>query len=434
MSRAGASLVDAVRRSATGQGLLPAGCRVVVGVSGGADSVALLHVLWMLRTELSVDLVAAHLDHALRADSDRDAAAVDSLCRDLGVPLCRERLSGAPAGASPEAAARAARYAFLARTAAARRASRVAVAHHGDDQAETVLLRLLRGSGAEGLRGMAASRPLGPAAPGVLLVRPLLASAHADAVAHCRAAGLPFREDPTNLSPAFLRNRVRHGLLPLLEREYNPAVRRALARTAELLAADDDALHILAATQLDARVGPAGLMVGGLATQPAAVAQRVLRAWWRRASGSAAPLGFSHVAGLLSLRPGGALDLPLGLRAVRRADLLVLERGAPPLQRAYLRPLPVPGAVDVPEAGMRVSARLVPWPGPRAADPGALPPHVAVGDADVLALPLAVRSRRPGDRMRPLGGVGSREGMRLREGTRRAVLLDAVPLAGGESP
>lgn len=226
--------------------------RVVVAVSGGADSIALLDLLARHADRLS--LIVAHFNHQLRAgDSDQDAAFVEASARALGLPF---RLGGLDVAAaatharqSVEVAAREARYAFLARTAAAESASWIATAHHADDQAETVLLRLLRGTGTTGLRGVALLSPM-PGHPGLRLWRPLLRAPRAEIAAYCEERALPYREDSSNDDTRVLRNRVRHELIPYLE-TYNPGIRKVLARLADNAAADGEVIDAAARSALD---------------------------------------------------------------------------------------------------------------------------------------------------------------------------------------
>ena len=221
---------------------------VVVGVSGGADSVALLHLLALQRESWSIDVVAAHLDHGLRADSGDDAAFVAEISDRWAVPLTvstlpRDALAGC---GNLEAAARRARYRFLAGVAAAYQADgrlvEVAVAHTANDQAETVLMNLIRGSGLDGLAGMRPARPLfvdDLPVPGVRLVRPLLGASRDDIIHYLVQHGIPWREDPSNQDRSLVRNLLRHEVLPRLEK-INPRVIASLCRTASLLAAEAD--------------------------------------------------------------------------------------------------------------------------------------------------------------------------------------------------
>lgn len=227
---------------------------VVVAVSGGPDSIALLDVLSSLDPRLS--LAVAHFNHGLRgAESDGDEAAVQNAAGARGLAFYRERAeglrgAGARRGESLEMAARSARYAFLARVARDTGADWVATAHHADDQAETVLLRLLRGSGAAGLSGMRTLAPL-PGDGGLRVWRPLLRATRAEIEAYCAQRGLATRQDQSNDDQSILRNRIRHELLPILE-TYNPGVRKVLARVAENAATDADVVETAARSALEA--------------------------------------------------------------------------------------------------------------------------------------------------------------------------------------
>lgn len=240
-------------RARTSQGIFAAAAReegvgvtVVVGVSGGADSVTLLHLLARLRAGWSIDVVAAHLDHGLRAESGDDAGFVAEISERWEVPfesstLPREALARA---GNLEAAARRARYRFLAEVAARHqsdgRVVEVAVAHTANDQAETVLMNLIRGSGLDGLAGMRPARPLcvdDRPVPGVRLVRPLLGATRDEVLQYLAQHRIPWREDPSNQDRSLVRNRLRHEVLPGLE-AINPRVVASLCRTASLLAAE----------------------------------------------------------------------------------------------------------------------------------------------------------------------------------------------------
>ena len=213
--------------------------RVLVGVSGGLDSVVLLRTLAALAPELGLELAAAHFNHGLRgADSDEDQAWTRRLATSLGCVL-QEETANLNAGdtdtrESMEMKARRLRHAFLARAAAGWGADAIALAHHADDQAEGFLIRLLRGSGGTGLGGMRWQSP-SPADPLIPLVRPLLGESKQALLAEATAAGWTFREDASNQDPRILRNRIRHHLLPLLESEYQAGIRSVLVRSGELL-------------------------------------------------------------------------------------------------------------------------------------------------------------------------------------------------------
>ena len=397
-----------VRELAHAHGLLPPG-PLVVAVSGGTDSTALLLILAALRDELGLVLHVAHFDHRARPRSAvRDLAAVAALAERCGATF---RAGRADAALASEDAARRARYAFLRRAAAACGASGIATGHTRDDQAETVLLHLTRGSGLTGLAAMRPSRD------GV--VRPLLTLGRVDTAAVCGVAGVTPREDPSNRSLAFARNRIRHRVLPELGR-LNPRVAEALARVADAAAGDEDALESAARDLLlAARVGDAiDLDRLGSGT----LALRALAQAWRVATGTT--LGSRHRAALAAeaaRRTGSAaLALPGG-QVVREYARLRFVRSAGG-RRAGSGECDGSGefggsseSEEAGEAGgaRRVAPRLagvvpfvrdVPldWGGWRLILTSSGPPagFTTIGTVPgAVAAGLGVRARRPGDRI-----------------------------------
>jgi tRNA(Ile)-lysidine synthase len=324
-------LVAAVDRALRAAGLPLHGETLVVGLSGGADSVALVDALASLRRRRGFRLVAAHLDHRLRPGSAEEAAFCAVLCAQLDVPFRTDtadvRARAAHERGGLEQAARRERYAFLRRVEGEEAAAAIAVAHTRDDQAETLLLRLLRGAGATGLAGM---RPRSGD-----VVRPFLDVSRAEVLAHLRERGLAWREDPSNADLAHRRNRVRHELIPYLEERFNPGIRAALARTAALLA--DEAAHVRAeAEALVARIareenGALALRRASLAEAPAALARAAIREALVRAGGLT-QVGALHVERILQLArakapSGRRLPIPGGREArFTRDDVRIEER------------------------------------------------------------------------------------------------------------
>ncbi|GEJ57171.1 tRNA lysidine(34) synthetase TilS [Anaeromyxobacter diazotrophicus] len=285
-----AAVLGTVRRRA----LVPPGASVLVALSGGPDSTALLRALAALRGagELAA-LHACHVDHQLRAGSAADADFCAATCDALRVPLLRRAVEVGARGGLQEAARRA-RYRALAGAAEACGAAWIATGHTLTDQAETVLLRLLRGAGARGLAGIPARRGR--------FVRPLLDRTRREVLDYLAASGAAFLSDPSNASPRFLRNRVRHELAPLLE-SLAPGAARRLARVADLLRDDDRALE-RAARRLAPR-GATAVEAGRLAAAPLAVQRRAVRRLWRAATGSRRALEAVHVEAALRLLAGG---------------------------------------------------------------------------------------------------------------------------------
>lgn len=369
-------------------GLAP-GARVVVGVSGGVDSTLLLRLLHAA----GFAVTAAHVNYGLRgADADADEAFVRLLAETLGVRAHVRRVALPEAG-NRQAAARRARYAFFEEVAEAEGAAVVAVAHHQDDQAETVLLHLLRGTGPRGLAGMPAARPIRRGSA-VCLIRPLLRWPRAELEALARREGWGWREDASNRDVSYRRNRLRRQVLPLLEAWFGPGVAERIAGTAEGVRALLDALP----------EPPQRLSVAGLRALPAVERHARLLAALRRWAPEA-PLRrtvFARLDALLDAQPGRRVAWP-GAVVWRDRDALVVEpvRAAPP-------PEALPVERGVPAETPAGTLEVVALDGPPlvAAPSGGLE---EVADADALRSPLVLRPWRAGDRLRPLGLSGTKK-------------------------
>jgi tRNA(Ile)-lysidine synthase len=397
------------------EGLLIPGQTLVVAVSGGADSVCLLYMLAGLQNELDVHLHVAHLDHRLRGGQARaDARYVAGLARRLGLPATIEsrdvKAYRRERRLSLEEAAREVRYAFLAEVATAAGADRVAVGHTADDQVETILMHLIRGSGLGGLRGLRPLSRRAGAGRGLTIVRPLLLLGREETAAYCQSRHLRPRTDISNLSPEPFRNRIRLQLLPEL-RKYNPRIDAALLRTARLAAADLDFIEAEVARRWrEVAREERGLVVldrAKLAALPPALQRRLLREAVSRWPGGLKDIEAGHIENLLEAleKPAGkAIGLPGGLSFIVEHDrFLLADDGAsscpfPPLKGET--PLNVPGRSSLP--GWDIRAEVV----PRAAGEGLTAPSdslTAVFDLAATGDKLSVRSRRPGDLFQPLG-------------------------------
>jgi len=391
---------DQVERTIRRHAMLAGGETVLVAVSGGADSVALLYFLADLAEAWRLRLHVLHVDHQLRPDSPADADFVRALGARLGVSVDVVTVTVDSRG-SLEAAARESRYAALEAGAARVGAHRIALGHTADDQAETVLMRLLEGAGVRGLAGIPPVRGR--------IIRPLIELHRAALEAELRRAAIPWVEDPTNRDPKFLRNRIRHELLPLLADSYNPAIAGALTRVSTLARDTIAALDRAAAAELARlatfEVGAVTLPLGPLRALPRQIAAEVLRQAAERL-GSRAPLrAWSH----RGLRR--ALTVPPPRRPFRLGGVTIEVSGAlARLARASLpalvaRPLGVPGRTELPEIGQALEARIV------GAEAYAVPrdPSRVAFDVDELGGgPLTVRARRRGDRFVPFGGAERR--------------------------
>jgi tRNA(Ile)-lysidine synthase len=422
------TLEQKVLHSIRGQQLLKAGDRAAVAVSGGADSVALLRLLLELRGELGVVLSVVHFNHKLRgreADADEHFVAelaarhrleLYSASGDVGAHAAEKHLS-------LEASARVMRYAYFGRLLAEGRMNRIATAHTLDDQAETVLLRLVRGSGTRGLAGIYPqfsvrdsrfSEHSGPRSMAArqqrqaAIVRPLLGVRRGDLESYLKGLGQHWREDSSNRDLRHARNRVRHGILPRLERKLNPAVRAALAETAEIARAEEDYWETEVARVLpQVREAAAGrerpreagvaLQVAALLALPRALERRVVRA---AGECLGLRLEFRQVEEILAAASGTAKTarLPGGWVVAGNKTQLRFARVAQdlgPVNRDYEYWLPVPGQIAVPEADTRFEAALVRG----RAEPEYNPENLL--DAATLAKPLKVRNWRAGDHFWP---------------------------------
>ncbi|HEY8548690.1 MAG TPA: tRNA lysidine(34) synthetase TilS [Vicinamibacterales bacterium] len=333
------TLQDRVRRTIREHRLLADGDRVLVAVSGGADSTALALLLPGIAPTFGATVVGlAHLNHQLRDAAGDDERFCRELAEHLGLPIVVERRDVSAEArlrrTSIEDAARAVRYAFLREAAARLRASRIAVAHTRNDQAETVLLRLFRGAGPVGLAGIY------PAAGEI--VRPLLDVSRREVEAFLREAGVAWREDATNADVSIPRNRVRHELLPWLARHFGEGVVDVLHRQAALSREDAELLEKLAAEEARDLVlekdEVVEVHIPGLLELPGALRRRcVLRALRQAAGGRF--VGFAHVDAVLALTgdagesPAAAVDLP-GQRVERRGDRLIFTPATPDPGRA----------------------------------------------------------------------------------------------------
>lgn len=393
--------------------LVSVGEKLVVAVSGGADSVCLLHILAQWRRELGVELHVAHLNHQLRgAESDSDAGYVSDLACHLGIPATIERRDVAAyhnqRGGSLEEVAREVRYSFLAEVAGVKGASKVVVGHTRDDQIETILMHLLRGTGMTGLRGLQPSSlsQYGEGEERLEIVRPLLEVTRQETLDYCQRHQLKPRSDSSNVSPSFLRNRLRLELLPVL-RSYNPSIDKVLLRLATI-AGDDVSFIEEQASRLWNEVakeesGAIYLDVGKMVSLPRAMQRHIFRLAVTQLRGSLKDVEADHIEAMVNFlsRPAGKrLCLPQGLALSTEYGRLVLTSAQaslcplPPLESVFN--INVPGETVLP--GWLVKAEILQEP-VDSGDNG----FAASLDLDKVGKELTVRQRRPGDRFQPLG-------------------------------
>ncbi|MCS6927164.1 MAG: tRNA lysidine(34) synthetase TilS [Candidatus Binatia bacterium] len=384
----------------------PQGKRLGVAVSGGPDSVALCDALVQLAPARGIQLTVLHVNHRLRPQADAEQQLVEQLCRRWQLPCLVEVLSPPERHSGIEAWARQERYRFFQRVRDDHGLDAVAVAHTLDDQAETVLFRLLRGAARRGLAGMPATR-------GGWLIRPLLDCSRQEVMAYLGTRQLPYTVDPSNADLRYTRNKIRHLLLPFLAREFTPRICSHLANLAKVMRDEEDWLEAQARAAYMRVVAPSQVLsLVCLQAEPAALRMRILRHWLEQ-NGQTGELGFVHLEAVARLSaPGGRgqVTLPRGVSVQRVGNTL---RIAPPARIETLSPyccVLTPGQeVVLPQAGWRVMVSpLQPWNDPphsaRSADR-----WQAIFDGACLGQGFFVRPMQPGDRIRPLGMQGHRK-------------------------
>lgn len=430
-------VVSTVRHTIDRYGLLLPEETVVVGVSGGPDSLCLLHVLNCLCSEYRIQLHVAHLNHRIRgSEADADAAFVARLAEEWGLP-CTVEARDVPALArerklSLEEAARRTRYAFLAEVAERVEAQRIAVGHNADDQTESVLMHWLRGAGLAGLRGMLpaislSDYRLSPSPYPFTLIRPLLEVTRAEIEAYCAEHNLQPRFDLSNLDTTYYRNRLRHELIPYLE-SYNPGIKEVVRRSARVIA--DDYAYLKA--ELD-RLWPQVVVsesdsvikfdLAAWRSLPTSFQRSTLRQAIHRLRRSLRNINWVHVedalVALLEKPAGTQVTLPQGLMlTMSYQTFTVADEGYVelptdlPLLAVDSLPLAVPGTTRLPESLWYVEARLL--------SRSKLPlgwednpdPWRAFLDHDVTGSELVLRRRQPGDRFQPMGLGGGQTTLR----------------------
>jgi tRNA(Ile)-lysidine synthase len=412
-----------VRKTIKKHDMLRKGDHVLVGVSGGADSVALLAVLDHLRPAWGLTLTAAHFNHKTRAaESNRDEAFVRNFCKSIGIAIvCGSLKEGMrPRGLSTEDFLRRSRYDFFEKTRQKAGADRIALGHHQGDQAETVLMNVIRGAGLAGISGIPPVRNAGT------IIRPLIDCTRREIVDYLAAKGLSFVDDSSNTDERFLRNRIRTHLMPEMEKSYNPAIREALCRLANVFRVDND--YITREVQLrlahwrDGRVQdkPLEVPIAEIKDLHPALQRRAILEIAREISAADAAIGFEHVQAVLALaggtNPGGSLDLPGGILVKRTYGLLEFRRAARPGRRTrsgvapgdatetFSHEVSIPGMVRIASLGISIRFREL-----RRVPSVLSAQRRAYLDLDRIAFPLFVRSVSAGDRIQPLGMKGTRK-------------------------
>ncbi len=408
-----------VREIITGYKLINTGNTVLLGISGGADSIAMLRVLHNLMAELNFRIAVAHLNHGIRHnDADKDMEFVKALCGELQVPFYTETVN-VPARAerdslSIEMAAREERYEFFQRAAEYFNTGLLATAHTADDQAETVLLKLIRGSGIEGLSGIA----LYSNRNGLKLIRPLLEISRAEIESYLNTIGQHWRNDLSNDDTKYLRNKVRHELLPWIKENLNPAIKETLCRTANILAEENKWLNNLTAQKTAELIDTnRNLTVKPTTSLPKALRRRIIRSWLS-ASGMDINLIYykmvEKIDELLCKNSNGTKYLTLAdnYQVIRKYETLELVQKDNQTSHNTFFPqtLPIPGEVTIPELSIIVTAEIksgiIKNCNGRIGQP---PAEASLSFNAVGKSPIIIRPRKNGDKIKPLGINGTQK-------------------------
>lgn len=404
-------MLDEVRRTIEEHNLIEKGDKIIVAVSGGPDSVCLLHVLHRLREEYDLELYGAHLNHNFRGiEAQIDAQYVSDLCESLGI-LCFIKSMDVPRyaeeqGLSPEEAGRILRYDFFRDVARRANATKIATAHNGNDQAETVLMRLLRGTGLQGLTAIHIKRGK--------IIRPLLNTDRKDIEEYCKTYNLSPRIDKSNLESVYHRNKIRLELIPYLEENYNPNILSSLTKTAEILKKDFDFIEREAREIYTELVDNQGehrleLPIEGIQGLHCALQSRIVRLAAGQLLGRQEFLEYKHVQDVLELiekgLTGKRITLPMGLIAKINYETVCfttksLENGV------FYYELPTEGSLSLEETGGIFITRVL-----RREEIKEISrdKYRKCFDYDEVKNVLNVRNRREGDRFYPLGLTGSKK-------------------------
>ncbi len=424
-------ILEKVRKTIEDYGLFKKKDKILIAYSGGADSTGLLHLLLELRPEWSFELFLSHFNHKLRQSAEEDERFVKSVASSLSLPIfigSKDVQSYARSKRmNVEEAARELRYDFLKRTALEVGAEKIATGHTMTDQAETFLMRLLRGSGLRGLRGIF------PAFEGKI-VRPLIQVEREEVEAYLKEKGLEFRVDETNLDRRFFRNRVRLDLLPYIKKDFEPRIILHLSRLASIAAEEDELLEITArekACRAILREGERLLLdLNFLSSLPRGLARRLAREFILQLRGDLRGISFRDVNSVLAVGEGKKYILK-GMTLKRESGRLALEEaGLDKIKFEYLWSAQQP--LEIRELGLKFAGKKM-----KRADSllGFDDQKKAFLDLKKLEFPLLVRNRREGDRYQPLGAPGKRKVKEMMRAKRLPISQRGkrpVFLSGGE--
>ena len=418
-------LLRTVEQTVTTYGMLKPGDSVLVGVSGGPDSVALFHLLLTLVSRFSLRLGVAHLNHCLRQnDSDKDAEFVASLAGGFDIPCyihkANVRKYQIENKLSLEEAARRVRHTFLNKVAEKNRFNKIALGHHFDDNAELVLMNLFRGSGPLGISGI-------PPVRDGKIIRPLIQSNRSEIIAFLDQNGLKYISDASNRDTRFLRNRIRHDLIPLLKTSYNPKISQSLNRLASIIRSEEewieDVIHpLFEKAAINIQDGRIALSVSILNQIHVAAQRRIIRKAISKIKGNLKRIGLTHIDSAIDLVESGPvygnIDLPDRIRIQRKGDVLVFSREKNRLRNADVTSgraemfafeyrIEKPESIFIKEINAHI--KFTEMGIENLTDLCRTGQNTGFFDRDALSFPLVLRNFRHGDRFMPLGMTGTQK-------------------------
>lgn len=392
-------------------GMLAIGDTVIMGVSGGPDSMALLFVLREMQDDYQLSLWASHYNHKLRGkESDQEAEFVKCQAERIGVPLLVEDDDGSllKTKGNLEETARKKRYDFFQRKALELNAQKIALGHTATDQAETFFLWLFRGTGTKGLGGI-------PPVRDSLIIRPLIETEREEIIGFLKQKGIPWKEDSTNKSGNFLRNRVRQILIPKLLEEFDPHLVKKIIKTTEIFRDDDILLEKLTIdkfNEISIKTDKNKVLLDSnrLKELRVSLKRRVVRYALKTIQGSLRRVTFDHVAGILKLmespQPHSQISLPYGIEVYKEYDCLRFARALKETISFYYEANTVPEIITIPEIERKIAITVLDW------DQNNSPlteKNIALIDFEKIKFPLIVRNWKRGDRFQPLGTQGSKK-------------------------
>lgn len=401
-------------------GMLSKGDKVLLGVSGGSDSVFLLHLLHALSEKYSLTLHVAHLNHGFRREAEKEAIFVKGLAEGLGIPYTLRTIN-VPSYAkekklSRQEAAREVRYSFLREVATEIGANKIALGHTADDQAETFLMKLIRGAGAKGMSGIHPCFLFTVhGSLSTVIIRPLIDIGRKEIMDYLREKGVPFIEDPSNITPAYLRNRIRNELIPLIEKNYNPKVKETFVRSAEILREEDSFLENYVRRVLPEFIslrkkGRIELLLKPFLNLDKAIQRRIIRIVIEELKGDLKGYSMLHINEVIDSiaegQTGRRINLPKGIMVQRDYDHLSIYLKEPrpqtPESRLRIYDVIVPGVTQIPEFGLTVYTEIKEQP----FESGNGKIEVAF-DLEKIPGRVGIRMRKEGDRFFP-SGMGGR--------------------------